>query len=400
MIPVRAALRQIHACIRPTPSEEVALADAAGRVLAAPVRARRSQPPLAVSAMDGYAIRSADLSTARRFRLVGEVRAGSPLVGKAVNPGETMRIFTGAPLPAGADRVIVQEQARIEGGMVMLDGSIPSASFVRAAGIDFKQGFAIDPPKRLTPTDVSLIAAMNHDRVTVARQPRVAILPTGDELRMPGTSLADHEIVASNVFGLHAMIRAAGGTPILLPIAADSVASITEALASVGDADLIITIGGASVGAYDMVRTAADDCGLELAFHRVAMRPGKPTLAGMLGRSLLIGLPGNPVSALVCGVVFVRPAVLALQGLAGTGPSRENAALAAAIGANGGREHYARAWLEGTGPDSRLVLHAHQDSSLLSVLGAADALAIRPTNDPAREIGERLDYIPLKGLLN
>ncbi len=400
MIPVSAALRQLHACITPTASETVALEEAAGRVLAEPVRAVRGQPPLAVSAMDGYAIRSADLDRAGGFRVIGESRAGQPLASRALGPGEAMRIYTGAPLPTAADRVIIQEQVCVEGDRITLDGPPAPSTFVRAAGMDFEQGFAIGSPKRLTPTDVSLIAAMNHNHVSVARQPRIAILPTGDELRMPGGQLADHEIVASNIFGLQAMLRAAGAIPTLLPVVPDAEAGIARALASAADADLIVTIGGASVGTYDMVRTAAETCGLELAFHGVAMRPGKPTLAGRLNTSLLIGLPGNPVSALVGGVVFVRDAVLALQGLAETGPPRERVPLAAAIGANGDREHYARARLEGSGPDRRLVLHERQDSSLLSVLAAVDALAIRPVMDPARVRGDWLDCIPLRGLLN
>ncbi len=400
MIPVDKALQQIHACISPLPSEVVALENAAGRVLAEPVRAQRDQPPLPVSAMDGYAIRQDDLPVQQSFRLAGEVRAGGPQARTVVESGQAVRIFTGAPMPPGTDHVIIQEHVSVAGNTIVLDGPVPPASFVRPAGGDFQQGFAINPPKRLTPTDLALIAAMNHSHVTVTQRPRVAIVPTGDELRMPGGVLADHEIVASNVYGLQALLQAAGGLVTILPIATDTTGSISQLLADAADADLILTIGGASVGTYDKVRTAADHLGLALAFHGVAMRPGKPTMAGLLGTSVLLGLPGNPVSALVCGVVLARPAILFMQGLDEVGPSRTTVPLAAGIGANGDREHYARARLVGTQPDQGLVFHDRQDSSLLSVLGTADVLAIRPVNDPPRQIGDPLDCIPLAGLLN
>ena len=401
MIPVREALDRIYTLVQPVGRERVSLLGAAGRVLATPAIASRDQPPVTVSSMDGYAVRSADLEkTDLRFRLVGELRAGGEPKPLCIGQGEAARIYTGAPLPPGADHVIIQEQVSVESGFIMLNEPPLPSTFVRPAGMDFLKGYTIEAPRRLAPADISMIAAMNLASVEVYRKPRVAIMPTGDELRMPGEDLQDHQVVASNAFGLQAMLNDAGCDARVLPIAGDSLESLLPQMDDATGSDLIVTIGGASVGNFDMVCDAAESRGLELVFRKVNMRPGKPTFAGRLGDSILIGLPGNPVSALVCGIVFVRPVVAAMQGLDHSEITRKSLPLVEGIHANGEREHYARASLTGSGTGMKLKIHNRQDSSLLSVLRCADALAVRPANDPERAEGELIEFLPLAGILN
>jgi molybdopterin molybdotransferase len=389
MIPVAQALDRLFALARPLPSESVPLIESAGRVLSAPVTARRDQPPFAASAMDGYAVPS-DAASGQSYTIIGESAAGNRYHGP-VGPGEAVRIFTGAPVPAGAKRIIIQEDVTRDGDMITLRDTLDDNAYIRPAGTDFRDGQTVAAPRRLTPQDIALLAAMNISEVQVARKPRVALISTGDELVMPGDTPGPDQIIASNTFGLHALLRAIGAAPRVLPIARDTVSSLTHAFDLVDDADLVITIGGASVGDHDLVSRVADTLGMDRAFYKVAMRPGKPLMSGRLNDAMMIGLPGNPVSAMVCGHVFVVPVIRAMLGLGAAPAVRHQSPLAAPLPPNGPREHYMRAQL---GTDGITALD-RQDSSLLSVLGAANALLIRPVGDGARNTGDMVEYLPL-----
>ena len=388
MISVSEALDRLFSLAAPLGTEEVPLLEANGRILARDVTARRDQPPFDNSAMDGYAVTKG--APGDSFRVIGEAAAGHRFTG-ALAPGEAVRIFTGAPIPEGTGRVILQEDVTREGDEITITGTPGEGLHIRQAGDDFRIGDSITAPRRLTPNDIALMAAMNIARVPVARQPRVAIIATGDELVMPGEDPGPDQIVASNSFGLHALLSDLGAAPRLLPIARDSLASLRTVFELADDADLVLTIGGASVGDHDLVAQAAADMGLDRAFHKVAMRPGKPLMSGRLGDAMMIGLPGNPVSAMVCGHVFVAPVIRAMLGLGAAPAPRKTAHLARDIPANGPREHYMRARLMADG----ISLFDRQDSSLLSILSAADALIVRPPHDPARSAGETVDYLPL-----
>jgi len=394
MISVEAALDHLFALAAPLPAETVPLRRAAGRVLAEDAVARRDQPPFAAAAMDGYAIVAADHAPGRVLDVIGEAAAGHAFAG-AVAPGQAVRIFTGAPVPPGADRVVIQEDVQRDGRRITLGARLDEAGHVRAAGQDFAAGARIEAPRRLGPADVALLAAMNVAELRVARRPVVAIIATGDELVMPGEDPAPDQIVASNTFGLAAMAEAAGAEVRMLPIARDTVASLGTVLALAEGADLVVTVGGASVGDHDLVARVAEGRGLERAFYKIAMRPGKPLMAGRFGTAALLGLPGNPVSAMVCGHLFLLPMLRAMQGLPARAPERHEAVLARDVGANGPREHYMRARLS-PGPGlPRIRPFARQDSALLSVLAEADALLIRPIGDAPRPAGTTVPYLPL-----
>ncbi|MBP0481869.1 gephyrin-like molybdotransferase Glp [Sagittula salina] len=388
MITVSEALDRLFAQVRPLPTEVVPLIEAAGRTLARPVSAKRTQPPFASSAMDGYAVTEA--APGQRFSVIGESAAGHRHHGP-VGDGEAVRIFTGAPVPEGAARVVIQEDVARQGDTITILDRLEPGDNIRPAGTDFAEGATIDAPRILGPNDIALLASMNIARVPVMRKPRVALISTGDELVMPGEAPGPDQIIASNTFGLHALLAAHGAEPRLLPIARDTRASLEHAFGLIADADLVITIGGASVGDHDLVAPVAEALGMERAFHKVAMRPGKPLMSGRLNDAMMIGLPGNPVSAMVCGHVFVLPVIRAMLGHPAASAPRLRAPLAAPLGPNGPREHYMRAVLNKDG----LTAAERQDSSLLSVLGTANALLVRPIADPARRKGEVLDYLPL-----
>lgn len=391
MISVSEALARLFDLIRPLDSEEVPLAHAAGRVLAAPMVASRAQPPFAASAMDGYALRAADLAPGARLRVIGEAPAGRAFAGR-LGVGEAVRIFTGAPVPEGADCVAIQEDVARDGDLISVIGPAAPGDNIRPAGGDFHPGDAVAAPRRLRPFDLALAAAMNLPTLTVARRPVVALLATGDELVMPGEAPEPDQILASNAFALRAMFQAEGAEVRLLPIARDTEASLEAAFALAAGADMLVTIGGASAGDHDLVGPVADRLGTDRAFYKVALRPGKPLMAGRLGRMAVIGLPGNPVSSVVCAHVFVLPMLRALQGLPAEPAPRRLVPLAVDLPANGRREHYMRARLL---PDGTVAPFDSQDSSLLTVLAAADALLIRPIHDPARPAGTEVAYLPI-----
>ncbi len=323
MISVEEARARLLDPLKALGAEYVSLAEAAGRVLAEDVASRRTQPPFAVSAMDGYAVRAADVARVpAELRVVGSVPAGQRHEG-SVGAGEAVRIFTGAPVPDGADAIVIQEDTERRGDVVLVKEGAAKGRYIRPAGLDFRAGaIGLKAGRRLTARDVGLAAAMNRPWLLVHRRPRVAILPTGDEVVMPGDPVGPNQIVSSNALALGALVEGAGGIPVQLPIAPDDSASLQRIAEGAAGADLLVTTGGASVGEHDLVREALGQTGLTLDFWTVAMRPGKPLMVGRYGATLMIGLPGNPVSTLVCGLLFVRPAIERLLGLAdepGTG---------------------------------------------------------------------------------
>lgn len=390
MIPVTEALEHLFSLVDPLDTEEVPLAEAAGRTLATPITAARMQPPFAASAMDGYAVNAVEADPEAMFRVIGESAAGHGFDGK-VGAGQCVRIFTGAPMPEGADRVIIQEDVTRKGDLITLGRKLDKGPHVRPAGADFSVGDQVDAPLTLTPAHLALIAAMNAPKVTVHRKPVVALMATGDELVMPGEDPGPDQIISSNTFGLKALIEENGGEARILPIARDNRDSLRMAFELCEGADLIVTIGGASVGDHDLVGDVTEELGMARSFYKVAMRPGKPLMAGKLGSTPVIGLPGNPVSAMVCGHVFLVPALRAMRGLGKAAAPRRTAPLAEAIAANGPREHYMRAVVE----DEKITACNQQDSALLSVLAGANALLIRPVSDPAQDIGTVMEYLPI-----
>ncbi|MEM1266967.1 MAG: gephyrin-like molybdotransferase Glp [Pseudomonadota bacterium] len=390
MLSVEEARARILALARQMPSETVTLRAAAGRVLAEDVFAARASPPFPASAMDGYAVRSADVAAGARLRVIGSAPAGAAFEG-AVGAGEAVRIFTGAPVPHGADRILIQEDATASGAEITVGDRPDPGPYVRPAGNDFHENACLAAPRRLSPADLALAAAMNAPSLRVRRQPIVAIVPTGDELVVPGSAPRDDQILSANGYGLAALLEAAGALARLLPIAPDTTEGLARVLALGADADVIVTLGGASVGDHDLVQKTALDGGLDLSFYKIAMRPGKPLMAGHFGRAALIGLPGNPVSSMVCGRVFVAPLISAMLGLDPADPPRP-ATLAAPIGPNGPRAHFMRARRDARG---RVDVFSRQDSALLSVLQKADCLVLRDPNAPGAEAGETVSILDL-----
>lgn len=391
MIPVAEALDRVLALATPLPVETVPLVQAMGRWLAEPVAARLDQPPFAASAMDGYALPEAPASGAR-YRVIGEAGAGHGFDG-TLTAGEALRIFTGAPVPAGARHVVIQENVTRAGDVITVtEGG--GQDNIRPRGDDFRVGDLVTP-RCLGAHDLALLAAMNHATLPLRRRPTVALLATGDELVMPGESPRADQIIASNAFALRGLVEAAGGIARLLPIARDSEASLRAALDLVGEVDVLVTIGGASVGDHDVIARLGEGLGMSRAFYKIAMRPGKPLIAGTFQGRPMLGLPGNPVSAVVCAHLFLLPLLRAMQGDPAPAPRLRHGVLGGDTGPAGPRAHYMRARLdEGTGAPV-VTPFARQDSALLSVLCAADALLLRPAGDGARRAGENVEFLPL-----
>lgn len=394
MISVDEALSKVLDLFSPLPFETVPLRAAAGRVLAADAVADRDQPPFASSAMDGYAVQNADLAQGAMLSVIGESAAGAAF-GGSMNSGQAVRIFTGAPVPEGADRILIQEDCTVDGSTITVGSDIDDSFYFRPAGGDFKRGDVMAAPRLLSAGDIALLASMNCAQVTVTRKPRVALVATGDELVMPGENPGPDQIISSNNFGLKALVEANGGTAHILPIASDTEDSLEAVLHIASEADVIVTLGGASVGDHDLVRKVASKAGLEQSFYKVAMRPGKPLMAGRLGETAMIGLPGNPVSSMVCGTVFLIPALRAMLGLGKSAMPREVAQLGRDIGGNGPRSHYMRAQLSIDEGALTCTPETRQDSSLLSVLSRADALMVRDPNDAPRKQGDTVEFIRL-----
>lgn len=399
LMQVAEALALVLADAKPLAVERVPLSAALGRILAEDLVALRTQPPAALSAMDGYAVRAADVSAApATLKLIGEVAAGHPFSG-TVRAGEAARIFTGGVMPPGSDTVVIQEFVTRDGDNVIVNRSTGRGKNVRAAGIDFSANDVLLPKgRRLTDRDLMLAAAMNYPNLPVHRKPRIALLGTGDELVLPGSPLKPGEIVYSNGFALLGLIQREGAEPLNLEIARDNVGDIAAAARRARElrADVLVTTGGASVGDHDLVQRALAEEGLTLSFWRIALRPGRPMLHGRLGDMPVLGLPGNPVSAYVCAVLFLIPLIRSLSGRADITPRSERAILANGLPANDERADYLRATLT-TEPDGTLVATPFplQDSSLMAPLAKADCLVIRPPHAPAAPAGTQCDILKL-----
>jgi molybdopterin molybdotransferase len=385
--------------LRATAAEIVGLSEAHGRVLAQPVAARLTQPPADISAMDGYALRAADGTTGARLRVVGAAPAGRPFDG-VLKWGEAVRLFTGSVIPAGADCVLLQEDAQAEGDTVLVQAAPASGQHIRRQGQDFTASdVVLTAGRRLGARDIGLAAAANHPWLSVHRRPRVAILSTGDEIGWPGEPIRPGGIVSSNAHSLAAMVRACGAEAVVLPVAGDDASAIGAAAEGAAGMDLLLTTGGASVGDHDLVQAGLGALGFELDFWRIAMRPGKPMISGRLGAMPVLGLPGNPVSAFVCGVLFLIPALGRLAGLAEPGLPRERALLGAAVRANDARADHLRATLSQDASGGLVATpFGRQDSAMLSVLARSDALVLRPPHAPALEAGAAVEVIRLDRL--
>ncbi|MCT7375355.1 gephyrin-like molybdotransferase Glp [Chelativorans salis] len=399
LLPVDEALERILDGLGPLATEDVPLTEAADRVLAAPLKARRTQPPFNASAMDGYAVRAVDVETApATLSVIGESMAGHRFSG-ALQPGETVRIFTGAPVPEGADAVLIQENAHI-----LADGRIEAAEpvsagrHIRRAGLDFREGDPVlEQGRVLDPAALSLAAAAGHATLPVVSRPLVAVIATGDELVPPGTEPGPDQIVASNNFGIAALAGRDGARVADLGIVADREEEIAAALrkALTASADIVITLGGASVGEHDLVRRVLEAEGIALSFWKVAIRPGKPMMFGRREATRVLGLPGNPVSSLVCAHLFLRPMIARLSGRTFT-PDLRHAELAAPMRANDGRQDYVRASVS-RGPRGLVATPFElQDSSMLSTLAAANALVVREPNAGPSEAGARCQVLMLR----
>jgi molybdopterin molybdotransferase len=394
LIPVEEALARVLEGAVPLPPEEIPVGEAHGRVLAAPLAALRTQPPADLSAMDGYAARSADLGKTA-LKVVGESAAGRPFAG-SLEPGAAVRIFTGAALPAGADSVVPQEEAKREGDLVTLPAARIGA-FVRKRGLDFSQGqVLLAAGRRLSARDLGLAAAMDHAKIAVARRPRIAIIATGDELVLPGAGGDPNRIIASNPIALAALLRPEGAEVIDLGIVPDRLEATAEAIrrARALNVDVLVTLGGASVGDHDLVAAALKAEKLAIAFHRVALRPGRPLLLAVAGNLRVLGLPGNPVSSFVCAFLFLVPLIRKLQGRGDFRPLPEPAVLGRDLPANDHRQDYLRAKIE-RGTDGRLVAtpYDRQDSSMQAMLVGADGLMVRAPHAKAAKAGSACEVL-------
>lgn len=390
LLSVAEALQRVLEHAAPLPAEEVPLSEAAGLVLAYPIKARRTQPPADVSAMDGYAVRSSDVANAPvKLTVIGEVAAGRPFA-RAVAPGQAARIFTGGMMPDGTDTVVIQEHAERDGDSVNVERSSPKGRHIRSQGLDFKLGdVLLSAGQRLTARDLALAAGMNHPLVPVHRRPKIALFATGDELIPPGCEPAPGQIVSSNNYALAALARAEGAHVDDLGIVADrlddTVAAVRRARAK--GADILVTSGGASVGDYDLVQKAFTSEGMTLSFWRLALRPGRPLMHGRLGDMHVLGVPGNPVSAFVCGFLFLVPLIRRLAGRTDLAHAIDSARLGVDLPKNDERADYLRATLSNEPQGLVATPFTVQDSSMMVSLAKADCLVIREPYDPAATIG-------------
>jgi molybdopterin molybdotransferase len=397
LLPVDEALARVLDGVAPLGAEAAGLADALGRVLATAPHARRSQPPFAGSAMDGYAVRGIDAVVGAELRLIGESAAGHAFAG-TLGPGEAVRIFTGAPLPAGADTILIQEDAEADGETVRVVEATTPGRHIRGIGIDFREAEApLVAGRVLSPRDLGLCAAMGFARLRVRCRPRVAVLATGDELVAPGETPGPYAIIASSAVAIAALVRAEGGEPIDLGIVRDDPEALQAALARAFDAqaDILVTLGGASVGDYDLVQQALKDSGARLDFWQIAMRPGKPMMFGRRNGLRILGLPGNPVSTHVCAILFLRPLLRALLGRPDVANTVEDAVLGRPLGANDRRQDYLRSRLVRSDAGLVATPFPSQDSSLSKPLALADCLVIRAPFAPAAAAGDPCRIIRL-----
>ena len=397
MLSVEEAQDRIVAATAPLAAEQVSLADALGRVLAEDLAARRTQPPTDVSAMDGYAVRAEDVAKPPvTLDVVGYAPAGGAHDSR-LGAGQAVRIFTGGPVPDGADAIVIQENTEAAGSSVTVRKSAAEGTYIRPAGLDFRTGdLLLEAGQVMTARGVGLAAAMNRPWLMVRRKPRVAILATGDEIVMPGDPVAPHQIVSSNGLALAAAVRAFGGEPILLGIAPDDRDALARMAESARGADLLLTTGGASVGDHDLVKSVLGESGLEIDFWRIAMRPGKPLMFGHYGETLMIGLPGNPVSTVVCAIIFVLPALAGLLGADDVALRPKKAVLGSPLPENDRRQDYLRATATYDADGNRVVTaFDRQDSSMMAPLTHADCLIVRLPHAPAAHTGQAVEVLDI-----
>lgn len=399
-MPVAEALERLLDGARCLPAESISIADAADRVAAADLPALRTQPPFTASAMDGYAVRSVDLTTIpTRLKVIGSAAAGHRFEGE-ITAGEAVRIFTGAPVPAGADAILIQENATVVGDSAIDAHEMPPAGrYLRYAGLDFEQGETlIEKGQLLDSARLSLAAAGNYPILPVVRKPIVAILATGDELLLPGADPGPNQIIASNSYGVAAIAACCGAETVDLGIVSDTKSALRDAVQTVKDvrADVFVTLGGASVGEHDLVQEVLGEEGMALDFWKIAMRPGKPLMYGTLGPMQFLGLPGNPVSSLVCSHLFLKPLIAKLSGRSDNRQFAD-AILGADMSANDQREDYVRAEIRTNADGSKTALpFAVQDSSMLKTLARADGLIIRPPHAPEAKSGSQCKVLLLR----
>jgi len=396
VISVEEALARLLAPLQKLPHEQISIVDGLGRVLAEDMAARRTQPPFAVSAMDGYAVRAEDLVTVPvALHIVAEVPAGAGFGGR-VGPREAARIFTGAPLPAGTDTIVIQEDTERQGNEVRVLESASRGRYVRREGLDFGEGeVLLRAGQRLTARDIGLLAAMNRPWLLVHRRPRIGILSTGDEIVMPGDPIGPHQIVSSNSLALTAFVAACGGVSVSVGNVQDDPEALRRIAAATQGVDLLVTTGGASVGEHDLVRDALAADGLELDFWQIAMRPGKPLIVGRYRGTPMVGLPGNPVSTLVCALLFLGPALTRLSGVTPSEEPPPTARLGAAVPKNDRRQDYLRSRLARAADGALEVFPFEvQDSSMMRLLAAADCLVVRPPEAPALAAGATVPIVP------
>ncbi len=399
MISVEDALARLLAPLEKLPAEQVSLAAAVGRVLAEDVAARRTQPPFAVSAMDGYAVRAADVARVPvELRIVADIPAGAGF-GGVIGAGEAARIFTGAPLPEGADAIVIQEDTERRGDHVEIRERAGKGRYVRPAGLDFTEGdVLLHAGTRLSPRHIGLAAAMNRPWLFVHRRLRVGILSTGDEIVMPGDPIGPHQIVSSNALALCAFATACGAVPVLVGNAPDDPDALRTIAAAAKGVDLFVTTGGVSVGEHDLVRDVLSEAGLTIDFWQIAMRPGKPLMVGSYRGTPMVGLPGNPVSTLVCSLLFLKPALDKLSGLPGAPEPPATARLAVALKENDRRQDYLRARLVRAADGTlEAIPFDVQDSSMMRPLAQSDCLVVRPPHAPALAAGSAVSVIPFPG---
>ena len=397
LLSVEDALATVTEGLEPLEAERIAFEAAYGRVLAQDVKAQITHPPFNSSSMDGYAVRAEDVADCpRELSIIGEAGAGHGFAGR-VGSGQAIRIFTGAPVPTGADTIIIQENTKRDGDRVEVLDSAERGAYIRPCGMDFSEGQTLlQAGTRLSARDVALAVSMNNVDALVCRRPRVAIISTGDELVPPGKAPNPDQIISSNAYGIAPIVEWAGGAASLTGIAADTLESLGQMIERASDADILVTIGGASVGEHDLVRDALQAHGMKLDFWKIAMRPGKPLMFGQMAGQRVLGVPGNSVSALLCVRLFLVPMLHRLLGQNVDGKETLTGELACDLEANGARQHYMRAtWQTRPGALPLVTPVSDQDSSLLSLLAAAHCLIIRPPNAPTVKSGERVPLMAL-----
>ena len=397
MISSEEALKILRALVTPIKlgNKHKKLGDTLNRILALSLTSHHNQPNFDMSAMDGYALKFIDNIIGKKLKVIGEASAGQRYKGD-LGEGEAVRIFTGAQIPNGAETIVIQENTSINGQYIFINSCCLRENYIRSKGKDFKKGFLLEAPIKINPRCQLLIAAMGHLNIPVKKRPKVAILSTGSELSPIEKNLAPGKVIASNSYSVAALLKTFGAKPLVFPIIPDDTTQLKATLEyAAGLSDLVITIGGASVGDYDLVKQAGFQLSMKLEFDRVAIRPGKPIFAGKILGTPIIGLPGNPVSAYLCTYYFIKPTINSLLGFSHHKTNRETVVLDSYLPENGARSHLMRAKLSTSQGTLKIRPVSSQDSSLIQVLYQANALILRPQNDTSKKPGELVEILRL-----